>query len=88
MYVILINFSIDSSNWLKYKTLITQEMLKRGFLAANSVYVSTAHTEKIIEDYFVYLEELFEIISECENGRNVDSLLEGPICHSHFGRLN
>ena len=49
----LVNFNIPVENWLKYKTLITQEMLKRGFLASNSVYVCTEHEQKIIDQYFL-----------------------------------
>ncbi|MDP7260978.1 MAG: aminotransferase class III-fold pyridoxal phosphate-dependent enzyme, partial [archaeon] len=40
----LVNFNIPVDNWRKYKTLITQEMLKKDILAANSVYVCTEHT--------------------------------------------
>jgi len=84
----LVNFSIPVENWLKYKTLITQEMLKKGFLSANSVYVCTEHTRAIIDEYFEHLDYVFDTISECENGRNVDDLLEGPVCHAGFKRLN
>ena len=84
----LTHFSIPVEHWLKYKTLITQEMLKRGFLAANSVYVCTEHTDGIIDDYFEHLEPVFASISKCENGGNVDGLLNGPVCHSGFKRLN
>ena len=48
----LVNFDIPVENWLKYKTLITQEMLKKGYLAANMVYVCTEHTGAIIDEYF------------------------------------
>jgi len=84
----LVNFSIPVENWLKYKTLITQEMLKKGFLAGSSVYVCTEHTKQIIDDYFAQLGPVFSSIADCENGRNVDDLLEGPVCHSGFKRLN
>jgi len=84
----LVNFNIPVDNWLKYKTLITQEMLKKGFLAANSVYVCTEHTNEIIDEYFEYLDPVIATVSDCENGRNVDELLEGPVCHSGFKRLN
>jgi len=84
----LVNFNIPVENWLKYKTLITQEMLKKGFLAANSIYVCTEHTENIIEEYFEEIEPIFATIAECENGRNIDELLEGPVCHAGFKRLN
>ena len=79
---------VKKSN-LKYKTLITQEMLKEGFLAANSIYVSTAHSESILQPYFVMLDKIFSTINSCENGDlDIDKLLIGPTCHSGFRRLN
>ncbi len=84
----LTNFTIISNNWLKYKTLISQEMLKRGFLASNTVYSCTQHTHGIIEDYKNNINEVFELISSCENGKNIDDFLDGPVCHSGFARLN
>ena len=84
----LVNFSILVEKWLKYKTFITQEMLKCGFLASNSVYVCTEHTSAIIDEYFEQLEPVFTTISECEAGRSIDELLEGPVCHAGFKRLN
>jgi glutamate-1-semialdehyde 2,1-aminomutase len=84
----MINFVIPVENWLKYKTLITQEMLKKGILAANSVYVCTEHTDEIVANYFQELDPIFSLISECENGRNIDDLLQGPVCHDGFSRLN
>ena len=84
----LSGFSFKSINALKYKTLITQEMLKNGFLASNSVYVCTEHSPKIISSYFEALSPLFALISECEDGVDIDTLLEGPVCHSGFERLN
>ena len=84
----LVNFTFPVKNWLKYKTLITQEMLKKGYLAANSVYVCTDHTSEIIDEYFEHLESVFASINECESGRNIDDLLEGPVCHAGFKRLN
>ena len=84
----LTGFSFESSNTLKYKTYITQEMLKKGYLAATSCYVSTAHDAETIKGYFEALEGIFDRISECEHGRPIDDLLEGPICHDGFKRLN
>jgi glutamate-1-semialdehyde 2,1-aminomutase len=84
----LTTFKLKSPNWLSYKTLITQEMLKYGFLASNTLYVSTAHNDEIIQQYFSKLEKVFRLISDCEQGRDVKSLLDGPICHDGFYRLN
>jgi glutamate-1-semialdehyde 2,1-aminomutase len=84
----LINFYIPVENWLKYKTLITQKMLKQGVLAANSVYVCTEHTEQVVDAYFEKLDPVFSAIGDCESGMNVDELLDGPVCHAGFKRLN
>ena len=84
----LVNFSIPVKNWLKYKTLISQVMLKKSFLAANSVYVCTEHKDEIIDEYFELIEPVFIMISECENGKNIDNLLDSPVCHAGFRRLN
>ena len=84
----LTNFTFTSANNLTYKTLITQEMLANGFLASNSVYVSTAHSPEIVDEYFANLEPIFATIRECEDGRDVRTLLKGPVCDSGFRRLN
>ena len=84
----LTTFTFKSKNALAYKTLITQEMLKKGYLAATAVYVCTAHTPEIIKTYLENLKPLFQTIKECEEGRDIMTLLEGPIAHSGFKRLN
>ena len=40
-------------------TLFTQEMLKKGYIAAASVYVSYSHTDQIIEKYLDVVDEVF-----------------------------
>ena len=84
----LTNFTFDSPNALAYKTLITQEMLGKGFLASNSVYVCTEHTQDVVDEYFTLLDPIFQKIKQCEEGNDVMSLLNGPICDSGFKRLN
>ena len=84
----LAGFSFKSSHHLKYKTLITQEMLKKGFLAANAVYSSIAHSPEVVASYLNALGEVFPLIAECEIGASVDELLDGPVCHAGFARLN
>jgi glutamate-1-semialdehyde 2,1-aminomutase len=81
-------FSIKSPNAQAYKTLITQEMLAKGYLAGTSVYTCTAHTPEIVDGYFEALEPIFATIRECEDGRDVMSLLKGPLAHAGFSRLN
>ena len=84
----LTGFTIKSENALIYKTYITQEMLTKGYLAANSVYVSTEHSENILDGYFNELGPLFGIIKESEDGRDPKELLKGAVCHAGFKRLN
>lgn len=84
----LSGFTIVSDQSLAYKTLITQEMLKKGYLASNSVYACIEHTPTIIDGYFAELEPVFELIKECEEGRAIEKLLNGPVCHAGFKRLN
>ena len=63
-------------------------MLKQGFLAGTSVYVSTEHSEEIVNSFFNKLDPVFEQIRKCEDGLDVMNLLEGPIAHKTFERLN
>lgn len=84
----LTGFSFRSDSALAYKTLITQEMLAKGYLGGNSVYVCTEHTPEIIEAYFAALDPVFGLIKECEEGRDISGLLNGPVCHGGFKRLN
>lgn len=85
----LAGFSFISSNNLVYKTYITQEMLKKNFLASNTIYVCTEHTSKILDDYFSNLEEIFAEIVKFENGeKDINKCLVGPVCHGGFKRLN
>lgn len=84
----LTSFNIPSPNWQIYKTVITQEMLGRGFLATNTVYACTEHTPDLIDQYFEHLEPIFSLIAECEAGRPAEPLLKGPVSHTGFRRLN
>jgi len=84
----LTGFTFQSENSLAYKTLITQEMLAKGYIAGNSVYVCIDHTPEVVSGFFNALEPIFGVIAECENGRDIMSLLKGPVCHGGFKRLN
>ena len=82
------SFGFDGPNALAYKTLITQEMLGKGYLASNLIFSSLAHSPDVVDGYFNALSPIFSLIKECEEGRDVMSLLKGPVCHSGFKRLN
>jgi glutamate-1-semialdehyde aminotransferase len=80
-------FSIDESHPMLLKTLFTQEMLKRGYLASNLIYLSYSHNTEIIDKYCEVANEVFSIIKVAQNKGTLQSLLEGPICHTGFTRL-
>lgn len=82
-------YGFNSPNASAYKTYITQEMLKKGFLASTHFYASTAHTEGHLATYFEALDPIYAIIAKCESEQlNIHDLLEGPVCHGGFKRLN
>ena len=83
------SFEFLSKNNMKYKTFITQEMLRNNFLASNTIYVCTLHNNKLINRYFEILNKIFLIIKKCENEElKIDDLLLSPVSHSGFKRLN
>ena len=84
----LTGFTIVSENALAYKTLITQEMLAKGYLASNTAYACTEHTPEVLNGFFEALDPVFGMVKECEEGRDIKTLLKGPVCHGGFKRLN
>ncbi len=85
----LCTYSFNAKDAMKYKTFVTQEMLKKGFLASTNFYACTEHKDEHITNYFDALDGIYKTISECNKDlKNIDNLLEGPVCHSGFKRLN
>lgn len=75
----LSSFSINGQDSSMYAALITQEMLKRGYLADTSCSACLAHTPEIIQPYVEALDIVFTKIAECEAGKPVEELLGEPI---------
>jgi glutamate-1-semialdehyde 2,1-aminomutase len=69
-------------------TLFIQEMLKRGYLASTSVYVTYAHTIEIVNKYLENVDEVFEIMSDAINNNKVLDMLETEVRTDMFKRLN
>lgn len=69
------------------RTLFTQEMLKRGFLASNAVYVTYSFKEKHAKRYLKAVNEVFYLISKAVADNEVRVLLKGPVAHAGFKRL-
>ena len=84
----LLHFSFDYPNAQAIRTLFTQEMLKKDILATGAVYVSLAFEKKDIQDYLKAADEVFAFLSEAIAQNKVEQMLEGPVAHSDFQRLN
>jgi len=84
----LVGFTIRGDNQNYFKTYITQEMLKNGFIFGNCIYLCVDHTGKIIDKFFSVLEKIFTVISKFKKQDEIKGLLDGPPSHSTFKRLN
>lgn len=84
----LITFKFDyaQSNAALY-TFFTQEMLKLGYLASNSVYVSYAHDQKIIKRYFEAVDKVFKLISKAISSNDILKRLNTAVRDDGFKRL-
>ena len=82
-------FNFISKKNIVYKTFITQEMLKKKYLASNLIYLSIYHTKNVIDKYMCDLDPVFKKISFFEkNNTKIQKFLKNEICHQTFQRLN
>ena len=84
----LATLNFENEKKLEYKTFLTQEMLKKNYLASTLTYLSTAHSKSIINKYIEDLESIFKILGECENGNKIEKYLNTEVCEKGFKRLN
>lgn len=84
----LVTFKLDygSDNPALY-TIFTKEMLKKGYIASNSIYVSYAHTEKIVDDYLNEAKKAFKIMKKAVDGGSASKFLKTPSMEEGFKRL-
>lgn len=83
----LSHFSLIYDNPLVLKTLFTQLMLEKGFLASTGFYPSYAHGPVQVAGYLQAVDEAFGFISGALAGGHPEVHLKGPVCHSGFKRL-
>lgn len=72
---------------LAVRTLFTQELLDRGYLASGGFYASAAQTPEIIDDYLSAAAEAFAEIRSAVDSGEVIRRLRGPVAQSGFQRL-
>ena len=78
------NFVFQSRNHMAYKTLITQELLKKNILATNKMFISVLHNKKNLQNYLEQLNKVFSLIKRIENGENINKFLSYPISYNPY----
>lgn len=81
------HFEFEYDNPLILKTLYTQFMLQKGFLATTAYYASFGHKETDIQAYVDAIDEVFEKIAPIIKEGQPEKYLEGPVSHAGFKRL-
>lgn len=84
----LSHFSFKDCEANVAKTLFTQCMLERDFLATTAFYATIAHKDTDIDDYAKACDESFHYIKEALSKGNLRDALKGPEAHTGFSRLN
>ena len=71
-----------------FRTLLTEKLLKKGFLSCHLFYVSVKHTTDEIDVYLNVMEALVdEILHNLQQGQSLRSQLRSTEAHLTFGRL-
>jgi len=83
----IIGFNFVSKNNLKYKTYISQELLKKNILASNLVYIAVSHNDNDIDRYFYEFEKIIKNIKSFEEGEDIN-FIDNKIANKSFKRLN
>jgi glutamate-1-semialdehyde 2,1-aminomutase len=84
----LSHFAVEGPDGLAARTLFTQLMLERGYLAGAGFYPMLAHTPDIVARYLEQVTEVFGLIASAQRTGNLASQLKGPLAHTGFKRLN
>ena len=81
-------FTFKSKHRRIIKTFLTQEMLKKGYLIDEAVYLSILHNKNIIKKYLSEFEKVIKQIKAINNISKLRSLCRGRIAIDNFTRLN
>ena len=72
---------------IKIKTFLTQEMLKKGYIFSNVIYLSLKHNYKNIDRFFDNFHQILKKDSQNFSHSFFKKNIKGPIAHSGFRRL-
>jgi glutamate-1-semialdehyde aminotransferase len=81
-------FSFNYENAQAIRTLFTQEMLERGYLATNAFYATYAHKPAHMKTFAHDVEEVFASLADAIEKQEVEGRLKGPVAHAGFYRLS
>ncbi len=81
------HFDFKYKEPLVLKTLFSQFMLDKGFLASNVYYGSFAHKEEHLKKYLQACDEAFALIKKAVDSDNPKKYLKGPVSQTGFKRL-
>jgi glutamate-1-semialdehyde 2,1-aminomutase len=68
-------------------TLMTAQLLERGFLAGGAFNATLAHQPRHVDAYLTAMDEVFTILATAIHDGDVAQRIGGPVKHSGFTRL-
>jgi glutamate-1-semialdehyde aminotransferase len=83
----LSHFSFDYKDGQSLRTLFTQIMLGKGYLATDSFYAAYAHQSHHLKSYLEAVGQAFGEIADALDHNEVGARLKGPVAHTGFRRL-
>ena len=86
-YACLPRFIFEHPQQNELRTLFTQRMLHRGFLATGAFYPTLAHNEDMVGLYADAVDAVFHEIADAIEKHAVTESLSGPPAHQGFQRL-
>lgn len=81
------HLAFDAPDSQALRTLFTQEMLGRGYLATGAFYATYAHTEEQVDRYLEETHEAFRVVAGAIERGDARRLLKGPVARTGFFRL-
>lgn len=81
------HFEFKYKDPLVPKTLFTQLMLEKGFLATTGFYSSYSHKDEDVERFLTAVDSSFKFIAKAIKEGKPEKYLKGQVCHSGFKRL-
>ncbi|TAL04688.1 MAG: aminotransferase class III-fold pyridoxal phosphate-dependent enzyme [Rhodospirillaceae bacterium] len=83
----LAHFAFQVPDAVAARTLFTQLMLDRGYLAKDAFYAMYAHTDAQVDGFIAACEDAFVRIAVAVRANRVRDALRGDVAHSGFQRL-